>query len=176
MKKLLVVSALLVLSLAPLRGEAADDPKVRLALTPMLGLVGGMMPGAGIDMSMGYGMAAWGIRLAHGEEFCLMCDSGDPGSETQIGFLAGVREELAYGSISLKSGIVLLDRDTPDISANKYYETGIRNYKGVGLPFQLDLMLSARYIGLSFSATVIADGDGGSASLMAGIPVGLLRW
>lgn len=171
-----VVPALLLLLLAPTRGAAASDPKIRLAVTPMLGLVGGV-PGVGVELGLGYGKAAGGIRYADGTQFCLMCYDEVPASETQIAFLAGVREEMTHGSISLKSGVVLVDRDTPDDSPDTGYgPAGFRNYKGFGIPFQLDLMLSGRFIGLSLSATVVADGDGGSAGLMAGIPFGLLRW
>ena len=178
MKKLIVVFSLLFLFSAPSQAAADSDPdpKIRFAFTPMLGLVGGL-PGMAAELGMGYGMAAGGIRYADGKQFCLMCYDEAPASENQIALLAGVREEMTHGSISLKSGVVLVDRDTPDGSPDTGYgSAGVRNYNGFGIPFPLDLMLSGRFIGLSLSATVVADGDGGSAGLMAGIPVGLLLW
>ena len=174
MKKRIVAFALLLQFLVPTQGTAAPDPKIRLAVTPMLGLVGGL-PGVGFDVGMGYGMGAWGIHYAQGTEFCIMCDR-DPEREIQTSFLAGLREEFAYGSVSLKSGITTLERDSKDNSVESQYGPGVRKYQGYGVPFRLDLMLSGRFIGLSLSATVLTDADGGSGSILAGIPIGLLRW
>lgn len=176
MKKLIVASALMLLSgaHAGLLPAGWTDPGIRVALTPMLGLVGGF-PGGGIDVGMGYHRAAWGIRYAEGTQFCLMCDR-DPERERQLGFLAGVREEFSYGSISFKSGVVLLDRDILDNSIESDYGPGVRNEEEVGVPFQLDLILGGRLIGLSLTVTVIADAGGGSGGIMAGVPFGLLRW
>ena len=174
MKKRIVLPALLLLLTGAHAGLPPGDPGIRLAVTPMLGLVGGF-PGAGIDMGMGYGRLAWGFRYAEGTEFCIMCDR-DPERERQIGFLAGVREEFAYGSIAFKSGIAMLDRDILDHSIESQYGPGVRNAEGIGIPFQLDLILGGRFIGLSRSATVMADHEGGSGGIMAGGPFGLLRW
>jgi hypothetical protein len=175
MKKLIVVSALLLQILAPTQGAAEPDPKIRLAVTPMMGMAGGL-PGLGIDLGMGYGMAAWGIHYANGSEICLLMCDGEPEAETQTSFLAGVREEFTYGFISLKSGIAMVERQTRNTDIITDYGYGIRNYEGFGVPFQFDMSLSGRFIGLSLSVTVMADSDGGSGSIMAGIPVGLLRW
>jgi hypothetical protein len=172
MKKLIIAFALLFLTGAH-AGPLSSDPGVRVAVTPMLGLVAGF-PGVGIELGMGHGRLAWGLRYAEGTEFCMMCEGGSE-RERQIAFLAGGREELTYGSIAFRSGIVLLDRDVPDNSIESRYMDGVRAEKGFGIPFQLDLILGGRFIGLSLSATVIADDGGGSAGIMAGIPFGLLR-
>ena len=175
MKLLPIASALLLLAFAPVRGGI--DPGIRLAVMPMAGLVGQLELGAGVDVSMGYGRAAWGIHYVNAKGFCVLCDPNGVGPETEIqfGLLAGLREELSFGSISLKSGITRLERDSKDYGREYPQGPFLRRYRGFGVPFQLDLVLSGRCIGLALSATVLADADGGSASLLAGTPFGLLR-
>lgn len=169
MKKLIVASALLLLLSAPSPSAAGADPKLRLALTPMLGITGRL--GVGADVGMVHGRAAWGLHSAYVSEVCVMCDR-DPETEGQVGLMAGVREEFGYGSVSFRSGIAMIARDTKDYD----FTHGVRTYKGLGVPIQLDMMVGGRFIGLSISVMVLVDGDGGSSGLMAGIPFGLLRW
>jgi hypothetical protein len=176
MRKPLLSLSLLFL-LAPSLSRAAEvpaDPGLRFSITPLIGLVGGW-PGAGLDVGAGMGHGAFGFRYASGSELCFMCDRRSE-TETQTAVLAGLREEFSPGVIAFRSGFAVIERDTKDADFGNEIGPGIRNHTGYGVPFQLDLALTGKYVGICLSATVMADGDGGSAGLMLGLPVGLLRW
>jgi hypothetical protein len=172
MKKLLLLLSLLLPNAHA--DLVATDPGVRLSITPLIGTEGGNL-GAGFDIGFGIRHVALGLRYASGAEYCMMCDR-EPEYEKQMSVLAGVRQEFEIGVISLRSGIAQVERDTRDGSLPRIYERdGVRHFNGLGVPFQLDLTLSGRYVGLSVSLTALADSDGGSGGLMLGLPIGYLR-
>jgi hypothetical protein len=160
--------------------DSREDPAVRLSFIPLLGSVGGM-PGVGGEFGMGYKVLAWGIRASGGSEFCVFC--GDPEKESQISFLFGVRSEFEIGVISLKSGLTRIERtkrgeQIEDGGGMGFFSTPeyeMRNYEGLGVPLQFDLILGGRFVGVDFSMTFLQDGEGGSTSILIGIPFGYLR-
>lgn len=169
-----LIALLVLLAMPKARAEAESaSEKLRFSITPLIGVVGGWV-GAGIEFGAGYGHAAFGIRHAAGAELCIMCDHA-PRSETQTIVLAGVREEFSTGVMTFRSGIAAIERDRKDSRVPDDYEPGIRHFAGYGVPFQLDLFLTGKYLGIGLSATVVADRDGGSGGIMLGIPIGLLR-
>jgi hypothetical protein len=173
-KPFLLLSLLALLAMPKARAEATSvDSSLRFSVTPLIGLVGGW-PGLGIDLSLGYGLGAFGFSLTGGSEMCFMCDRASE-SESQTRVLLGARKEFSAGVITFRSGIAAIERDTKDSRVSTEYGPGIRHFAGYGVPFQLDLALTGKYVGIGLSATVMADGDGGSAGLMLGIPIGLLR-
>jgi hypothetical protein len=161
-------------------GPVPHDPGLRFTVMPLLGSVGGL-PGIGVDIGMGAGHWAWGGRLSGGTELCFMCTGRR--EETQISALIGARQEFPVGVIALKTGISKMTRASRGAQIPHYddgykeyhveYETV--NYRSWGVPFQMELTLGGRYVGLCLTATAMADGDGGSGGIMLGIPLGLLR-
>jgi hypothetical protein len=160
--------------------DSREEPAVRLTFMPMLGSVGGM-PGVGGEFGMGYKALAWGIRASGGSEFCIFCS--EPEKESQISFLLGVRDEFEIGVLSFKSGLTRIERTRRGQRIEDGGETGffstteyeMHTHEGLGVPLQFDLILGGRFVGVDFSMTYLHDGEGGSTSILIGIPFGYLR-
>ena len=174
MKKTFLILCMLLLSQARAQDFLVPhDPGLRLTVMPLVGLVA-MKPGIGFDLGMGYGHLAWGARIVGGAEACFICNRS-PEEEVYSSFMAGARTEFSQGAIVFKSGIAKVHRATRD-PADVHGDGRLIDYDGYGIPFQLDIMWGGRVIGLCVSAMALADKDGGSGSLMVGIPIGLIRF
>ena len=149
----------------------------RASLMPLVGFVGGK-PGIGLDLGFGYGPMALGARISAGNSLCIMCPAAE--GETQASLLAGLRHEFPAGSVSLRSGISHVERTTTtryqvEPGMNSEYDYHYRQFDGLGIPVQLDVLLGGRFVGGNLSMTAMLDRDGGSIGVMAGLPLGYLH-
>lgn len=160
-----------------LANEDGSEVPVRMAFMPMMGGLNGQL-GGGVDVAMGYGHLAAGVRHIGAEELCIMCQDAE--EESQTSFLLGVRQEFAVGVLSFKSGFTKVNRLTKEnfVSNGSMFsdpQYDLKKYDGFGVPFQFDLVLGGRYLGLDLSFLTLVDGEGGSAGFLIGLPMGLLR-
>ncbi|MEO6096688.1 MAG: hypothetical protein ABIW76_13710 [Fibrobacteria bacterium] len=158
--------------------SSRPDPGVRVAFMPMIGLIGGL-GGWAADLGMGKGVAAWGVRIVKGSGMGYCSDCGhDPESEHQVAFLGGIRGEYSAGTLTLKTGLANVERKTWNGVMSPEGRYGFQNmirYSGFGVPIQLDLALCGRNLGIGLSASAMLDKGGNSASLLIGVPMGILR-
>jgi hypothetical protein len=174
-KRLFLLSLLVCFAETRARGalyEAIEEDG-RISITPLAGFVGSW-PGFGFDWNFGYKYAALGARVAGGSEMCVLCDRGLRG-ESQLSFLIGGRREFSTGFFMIRSGLAKVERKILDDSYPTGPDLDTHTWKGYGIPLQADIAWGGRFVGASLSLTILGDSEGGSGSVMLGLPFGRLR-